>query len=461
MRSTVLERYFILFFGIFSFLISTAQLNQWSATLKMSDPIVQRAVLAAPRDINICGTGVGETPFTIDAQLLSNFNGFGVSCKDICDGMVEATVSGGIGPFSFQWVGGPNTATWAGACGGIEIVIVTDQGQGIQCATQVQVSEPGDLSFLILGGGIQQPSCSGVCDGAATVFAIGGAGGPYVYNWNNGGTLSNTVNDLCEGPNTLRIEDQNGCSLDTTFILSADPIIPNPMSQDVQCNGACNGSAWVDAMGGTPGYTYFWMPPPPNGQGTDSIFGLCAGDWMVTITDLNNCDTTISITVAEPLAITLNETIVDAQCWNTCDGEILLMPTGAVGPFSYDWTPDPANGDGTNQALGLCPGGVTVLVTDQTSGCDTLLLLTVGSPPVLEPQLTTVDVSCNGTCDGEAAVSPLGGTPGYGFLWTPVPPIGQGTANVSGLCAGMHTVLITDGNGCDTLVSLEIVSNRV
>ena len=428
------------------FMVLHGQQNQWSAALPLNHPTVQAGLNQAPADINICGTGVGETPFTIDAQVLSNYNGFGVSCKDTCDGVVEVTVTGGVGPFSFQWIGGPTTSQWNAACGGTALVIVTDQGQNIQCATQVLVIEPSELSILILPPGFQPPTCSGVCDGEASVFAVGGAGS-FNYDWNNGGASGSNVNTLCVGVNNLNITDQNGCQLDTTFTLTLDALVPNEMSADVSCNGSCDGSIWLNVTGGQPNYSYVWTPTPPFGQGTDSIAQLCVGNYSVLISDANGCDTTLNFVINEPLPIVPNEVVNDALCWNTCDGEVVVNPTGAVGPFTYDWTPDPANGDGSNIAQGLCPGAVTVLITDQASGCDTLLQVNIASPPPIDPQLTTIDAQCAGSCDGTAMVSPSGGTPGYSYLWTPVPPIGQGTPSVSGLCAGTYTVLISDFAG--------------
>ena len=49
------------------------------------------------RDINVCGTGPGQTPFIVNAQLTTNFNGFGVQCRGQCNATVTATVSGGVG----------------------------------------------------------------------------------------------------------------------------------------------------------------------------------------------------------------------------------------------------------------------------------------------------------------------------------------------------------------------------
>ena len=443
---------FILLLGS---LVASGQQNQWSSNLPINHPDVQQSLAVAPQDINICGTGVGETPFTIDAQLLSSYNGFGVSCKDICDATVEVTVTGGIGPFSYQWVGGPATALWNAACGGTEIVIVTDIGQGIQCAAQVQVNEPASLSVILLGAGIQPPSCSNACDGSATYFAVGGAGS-YTYQWNNGPFVGNTVNDLCAGPNTLRIEDQNGCFLDTTFVLAVDSIELVTNIQDVTCFSACDGWISLDVSGGQPGYMYNWVPAPPFGQSTDSIWGLCAGDYTVTVTDANNCDTMVTLTIMEPLPIIPNETVIDASCGNVCDGEAAVNPSNAVGPFTYDWTPDPPSGDFTNTASGLCSGTWDVLITDVASGCDTLVSIVVGGPPILEPSVTTTDASCSGDCDGSAIANVAGGQAPYQYLWSPAPGAGQGTDNASGLCAGNYTLTVTDALNCDSTISFVI-----
>ena len=52
---------------------------------------------------------------------------------------------------------------------------------------------------------------------------------------------------------------------------------------------------------------------------------------------------------------------------------------------------------------------------------------------------------CFGVCDGEATVTPIGGTPPYDYLWVPG---GQTTATVTGLCAGSYNVQISDSLGC-------------
>ena len=68
------------------------------------------------RDISVCATGPGQTPFTINATVTSNYNGFGVRCRGNCNATVTVSVTGGIGSFTYSWLGGPQTQTWTAAC---------------------------------------------------------------------------------------------------------------------------------------------------------------------------------------------------------------------------------------------------------------------------------------------------------------------------------------------------------
>ncbi|MBL7962719.1 MAG: gliding motility-associated C-terminal domain-containing protein [Flavobacteriales bacterium] len=407
------------------------------------------------RGINICGTGPGQTPFTINAQLVSNYNGFGISCRGACDGVVTVTVTGGVGPFAYQWISGPTTATWTNTCAGNQIVIVTDLGQGIGCAATIQVTDPALLGVIFFGG--TPPTCHDVCNGTLNGFAVGGAT-PYTYNWNNGAGSGSSFNQLCAGVNTLQITDANGCVRDTTFIYPVQPIEPNLTFTNVSCFGSCDGTAQVAPVGGTGTITVTWAPAPGAGQGTPNATGLCPGPYQVTLVDANGCDTTIAFTINQPPPIVPNPSQTDASCADACDGTATVAPTGPTGPFTFSWSPAPGGGQGTANATGLCAGLYQVTITDVPTGCDTLVSITILSPPAIVPQLTATDATCANSCDGTASVNPAGGTPGYTIVWSPAPGGGQGTPTASGLCPGNYTVTITDAALCDTTVSFTITA---
>ena len=416
-------------------------------------PLMEADVADVPEGNTVCGTGPGQTPFIVDAALVSDYNGFGISCKGACDGVVTVNVTNGVGPFSYQWVGGPTTATWNNVCAGNQIVIVTDQGQNVSCAATVNVSDPALLSVIFFG--VVPPACADVCDGAAQAIAVGGAGN-YSYIWNSGQETGPSAFQLCPGANTLEVTDANNCLFDTTFFLNVTPIEPNLTFTDVSCFGGCDGTADLAPVGGTGTYSFLWSPAPPLGQGTPNVSGLCAGPWSVTVTDGNGCDTTVSFTITEPDPIAPNPAQVDASCGDVCDGSASVSPTGSPGPFSYVWDPVPPQGQGTAQASQLCAGTWNVTITDDGTGCDTTVQFLIDAPPLIDPVPSFTDATCSDACDGTAGVAPTGGTPPFNFLWTPQPPLGQGTGNVSGLCPGTWEVLVTDAIGCDTLVQFVI-----
>ena len=481
------------------------------------------------RDVVVCATGGGQTPFIATTSATTNYNGFNIRCRGECDATITVSVSGGIGPFTYSWLnGGPATATWTGACGGPQIVIVTDQGQNVSCGVTLNVTEPAPLGLIFLGPGTP-PTCADVCNGTRSVIPVGGVPG-YTFSWNNGAGTGSSFNQLCAGANTLRVTDANGCIRDTTFFFDLLPISPNLSFTNPTCNGLCDGTATVNPTGGTAPITVTWTPAPGAGQGTNNATQMCAGNYTVLLVDANGCDTTVAFTLTQPPPIVPNPSQVDATCFGACDGSATVAPTGSPGPFSYVWTPNVSNG---TSAINLCAGNYSVLITDlvtscnvtqdftitsqpafdvqgtvtpatcsdacdgaisltiggppgpytitwsppvtgqgtpnatllcpgdysvtvaTANGCDTTVTFNVPAPPPLEAALTTVDASCAGVCDGSASVVVSGGTPGYAYLWTP-DVTGQGTPDANDLCAGNYTLLVTDANGCDTLIAFTI-----
>jgi hypothetical protein len=69
-------------------------------------------------------------------------------------------------------------------------------------------------------------------------------------------------------------------------------------------------------------------------------------------------------------------------------------PTGGIGALTYVWTPEPSNGQGGVSATGLCPGDLTLVITD-AAGCDSSFTYTITEPPILEFTVNTLtDASC-------------------------------------------------------------------
>ena len=77
-------------------------------------------------------------------------------------------------------------------------------------------------------------------------------------------------------------------------------------------------------------------------------------------------------------------------------------------------------------------------------GCDISDCVTITEPSSISITSSQNNISCNGANDGNATVSPLGGTGSFTFIWDS----GQTTANATGLNAGQHCVTVSDANLC-------------
>ena len=78
-------------------------------------------------------------------------------------------------------------------------------------------------------------------------------------------------------------------------------VFDEPTITNVVCFGGENGSATVNATGGTPNssgeaYIYVWS----NGQTGTTATNLSAGEYTVTVTDANGCQAETVITIDQP-----------------------------------------------------------------------------------------------------------------------------------------------------------------
>lgn len=372
-------------------------------------------------------------------------------CNDSCNGEAIATPTGGTPPFTYLW-NDPNAQTdsiASGLCEGLYTVTLTDDN-GCVAVNQVNLTQPTPigLSLLIIDNG----TCGGNCDGAITVIPSGGSI-PFTYLWNDPlNQTTATANNLCAGTYTVEVTDANGC-IDTTSGVVNNPagLTATVTATDASCNGVCDGSAYATPVGGTPPFTYLW--DDPTGTVTDTVVGLCAGAYSVTVTDVNGCDYIVPVTIAEPSSIGITFSgIINLQCDGICIGEATADVTGGTGPYTYQW--DDGLNQNTQTANSLCASSYTVTVTD-ANGCVATETVTITGPNGLSSSIITqTNVSCNGFCDGSAVVEGTGGTAPYTYQWNDV----NNTANdtITGLCAGIYSVTVTDDNGCVSVSSVVI-----
>lgn len=216
---------------------------------------------------------------------------------------------------------------------------------------------------------------------------------------------------------------------------------------NVLCNGDNNGSATVVASGGNGNYTYTWQPGSLAGA---TQTGLSPGTYTVDAEDSDACAGSITVTITEPLNITLTPTITNSDC-GFPNGEVEIQVTGGTSPYTFLWSTG-----GTTPSTGLVlAGAYSVTVTD-ANGCTVSGNFAVSSTD--GPDITLVtseDASCFGLTDGSATVTATGGSGGYTYTWQPGNLTGPTQNSLGG---GVYTVTVVDSDGCPS--SLVVTINQ-
>ncbi|MFH1320920.1 MAG: SprB repeat-containing protein [Bacteroidota bacterium] len=378
-------------------------------------------------------------PDPLTANITASTN---ISCNGFNDGSATLTTSGGTPPYTYVWDTTPfqSSTTATGLAQGIYNVTVTDSN-GCDTTTSVTIIEPPLLTANITG--IIPVSCYGGNDGSATLTASGGTA-PYSYLWdNNDAQTTATATGLTAATYSVTVTDNNGCNITVSVVINEPAALSANISSitDVGCYGGSDGSAMLTSSGGTPLYTYSWNTSPVQTSATAT--GLEAGNYSVTVTDANGCDTTLSIIISEPSQLIATITSrINASCNGYSNGEAIVTPIGGISPYTYQWN-DP-NSQTSATATGLYAGMYTATVTDN-NGCNALAIVIINEPAILSFSISTTPANC-GNADGEACVTASGGIPPYTYFWNTAPV--QNTSCATGLPAGCYDIIVTDSNGC-------------
>ncbi|MCG3166652.1 MAG: hypothetical protein POELPBGB_02432 [Bacteroidia bacterium] len=399
-------------------------------------------------------------PPALSASLNSVLNpgGFNISCTGGNDGVINATISNGVGPFTYLWSNGETTQNITNASAGNNTFMITDVN-GCATSATIILTEPSGISSSVIAlsfaGGFNI-TCNGANDGGIDLTVLN-ASGNTTYLWSNGATTED-ISNLPAGTYSVVATDVNGCTTASSATLTEPPVLtatPDVFEYNgnvnISCNGFSDGSINTVVAGGTTPYNYAWS----SGQNTANISNLTAGNYSVTVTDANGCTVNLSATLVEPDPLTASVFIgsltmggYNITCNGASDGAIDLTVTDGTAPYSFTWS----NGESDEDLYGLPAGNYSVTVTDY-NGCTVTENTTLTEPPAVTATIATFsDVLCNGGNDGSATVNAGGGSAPYSYLWE----TGQTTASVSNFSAGIHNVTVTDIMGCTEMESITI-----
>ncbi len=141
-------------------------------------------------------------------------------------------------------------------------------------------------------------------------------------------------------------------------VCSANAVIVDNISCFNQCDGALTVSG-----AGEPPYSYKWLLAPQ--QFTDTVTGLCAGNYPVEVRDAFGCVSSDTIFLSQPSPLVIDSLAIgNTSCISCANGSIFIHANGGEKPYSYLW----ADGATTEDRNNLAAGTYSICITD-ANGC--------------------------------------------------------------------------------------------
>ena len=336
----------------------------------------------------------------------------------------------------------PATATYTitpktGSCTGATFTVTALVNPGIT----PNLIQKNSTCFALHNGSFQTNISGGIPFSTAP---------PYQVSWTGpNGFISSatTISNLAPGNYTLSIIDNGGCPFTNTYTISEpnEILIQTDLKKDISCFNAANGAIAITVTGGTPSLKYTWTKNGSPFAITKDISNLSKGDYVVSVTDSNNCSpTTASYTIIEPAvldAFLVNKTNV--TCFGDATGSISINATGGSLPYTFAWT-GPNGYTSSNQNISsIYAGNYNVVVTDN-SGCTKNLGFQITQNTEILITAQTTPIICYGDNNATIRINVSGGIAPYQIQWN---NLGTGTYQ-DNLAPGDYTVTITDALNC-------------
>ncbi len=342
---------------------------------------------------------------------------------------------------------GPNGQT------GYFTEIATDLN-GCSVQFEVYMTQPEEISFSYTSSDYSgfNLSCFGGSDGFIEASSQG-LFPPFSYSWTGpNGFSANTslIENLIAGEYNLVIEDNNGCQVSESILLTEpNEILITSTSSTTQfsgfgvsCNNASDGWINLSVIGGTDEYFYSWTGPNGFTSTSPGISNLEPGNYFIQITDSNNlCVAYENIFLPNPEPVNLSFSVSDinsdgesndyngysVSCNGGNDGAIGVFISGGSGNYIFTLNNE-SNGEQIVESVlfeqdpinnlpqvfytfeNLFVGEYTVYVQDLNSCSITTEIISLIEPDEIRVDLLEVtDASCFGYNDGSFNVDIDGG----------------------------------------------------
>jgi SprB repeat/Secretion system C-terminal sorting domain len=363
-------------------------------------------------------------------------------CNGGNNGQASVTATG-IGTLTYNWLpSGGNAATANALTAGTYTCTVTD-GNSCQQTQTLVVTQPSAITTSV--DSVLSLQCNGASTGVIGISASGGTG-TLTFSWAPAGGNAAVATGLAAGTYTCTVTDANNCSTQQTAVVTQPAAITTTVSAltNATCFGFADGSAAVNAAGGTGSLNYNWLPA---GGNASSASGLAAGTYTVVVTDSNSCSTLQILTITEPPAFGLAVTSNPAALCIGNTATLTATVQNSVGVPVITWTPQLITGSSI-QVSPTVTTTYTATVTD-SSVCISSAVYTL----VVSPQPVVTLGSDTTYCSSSAPIVLSGPSGAWMYSWQDG-STGQNFAVNSG---AVYVLTVSDSSGaCSSTDSVSI-----
>ena len=395
------------------------------------------------------------------------------SCTE--GGKITLNVAGGSAPYTYNWAdltGSSNSQSRTALTKGTYSVTITDARNCILKIDNIIVGDdcPIPTCTLLANATTTPKTCE---EGGTIAVNVNGGRTPYSYQWGDVAGVNNIQNrwSMAAGNYTVTVFDAQGCSVPIPTI--------NVRNEATNCGTTCmlnvsatptmktcteGGKIDVQITGGTAPYSCTWNDLIGSDHPEDRT-NLTAGTYSVIVFDAAGCrDTINNIVVINDCATTTCTLVASVSpIAKTCTegGKITITTTGGTAPFTYDWL-DLAGTNDVQNRTDLATGNYTVIVKDNQGCRDTVKNIIIVNNCITISCTLNVDVlAAPKTCQnlGSIALTVNGGTIPYTYRWSDLTGTSQ-PRDRANLPSGTYQVTVSDGSGCDTILTNIIVKDE-
>ena len=392
-------------------------------------------------DANGC---TASQSFTITAPSAVTISGTATqaTCFGSNNGSISVQAAGGNGTLTINWSNGMTGAQINNLAPGTYTATASNAA-GCSASASFTIVQPTELQINLSDFDI---ACSNQ-SGSAFVAPSGGTA-PYTTSWSNAVT-GNQNNNLNAGNYSVAVTDNQGCTATESFVITqTESLSIELIAQNASCHGMNDGSIQALVQGGNGNYSFSWS----NGAAGQSISGMGAGQYSLTVIDGAGCSGTMTAIIEQPSSMIATIDANDATCFGLNNGWANANIQGGTAPYTLSWS------NGSEQAMvGNLAAGMIALNVIDANGCSAAATAEIEQPTMLTANvIVTAQESCVGN-DGSAEVIVSGGIPAYSILWSN----GSEGAELTNVPAGVYELLVSDANGCTIYTTTEIANGCV